>query len=150
MALLLRCSALALGVSFACSMVEAALLSVTPGYIGTLGREHHPAAEQLRSLKEEIERPLAAILTLNTVAHTVGAAGAGAQAALVFGDAWVGVFSAVLTFLILVVSEIIPKTLGASYWRRIAPPVARMLPALVWMWNSRLKSEPRMFFPRRP
>jgi len=124
---------LALGVSFACSVMEAALLSVTPGYIGALERENDPAAEQLRSLKEEIERPLAAILTLNTIAHTVGAAGAGAQAAVVFGDAWVGVFSGVLTFLILVLSEIIPKTLGASYWRRIAPPVARALPALIWM-----------------
>lgn len=133
MTLLLLYVALALGVSFACSMMEAALLSVTSGYIGALERENHPAAEQLRSLKEEIERPLAAILTLNTVAHTVGAAGAGAQAALVFGDAWVGVFSGVLTFLILVLSEIIPKTLGASYWRRIAPPVARLLPPLIWI-----------------
>ncbi len=133
MTLLILYVLLALGVSFACSMMEAALLSVTPGYIGALERENHPAAERLRSLKEEIERPLAAILTLNTIAHTVGAAGAGAQAAIVFGDAWVGLFSGVLTFLILIISEIIPKTLGASYWRRIAPPVARALPALIWM-----------------
>ena len=112
-------------------MMEAALLSVTPGYIGALERENDPAAPLLRNLKEEIERPLAAILTLNTIAHTVGAAGAGAQAAIVFGDGWVGLFSAVLTFLILVISEIIPKTLGASYWRQIAPPVARALPALI-------------------
>ena len=133
MILLILYVLLALGVSFACSVMEATLLSVTPGYIGALERKDHPAAGQLRELKEEIERPLAAILTLNTIAHTVGAAGAGAQAAVVFGSAWVGLFSAVLTFLILVLSEIIPKTLGASYWRRIAPPVARMLPALVWL-----------------
>jgi CBS domain containing-hemolysin-like protein len=124
---------LALGVSFACSVMEAVLLSVTPGYIGALEREDPPAGERLRELKEEIERPLAAILTLNTIAHTVGAAGAGAQAAIVFGSAAVGVFSAVLTFAILIFSEIIPKTLGASYWRRIAPPVARLLPPLVWL-----------------
>lgn len=122
MTLLILYVLLALGVSFACSVMEAVLLSVTPGYIGALEREGHPAGERLRELKEEIERPLAAILTLNTIAHTVGAAGAGAQAAIVFGSAAVGVFSAVLTFLILVFSEIIPKTLGASYWRRIAPP----------------------------
>lgn len=133
MILLILYVLLALVVSFACSVMEATLLSVTPGYIGALERRGHPAAERLRELKEEIERPLAAILTLNTIAHTVGAAGAGAQAAVVFGSASVGVFSAVLTFLILVLSEIIPKTLGASYWRRIAPPVARALPALVWL-----------------
>ena len=133
MTLLILYVLLALGVSFACSVAEAALLSVTPGYIGALERQNHPAAEELRSLKEEIERPLAAILTLNTIAHTVGAAGAGAQAAVVFGNAWVGIFSAVLTFLILVLSEIIPKTIGASYWRRIAPPVARVLPVFIWL-----------------
>ena len=133
MTLLILYVLLALGVSFACSVMEAALLSVTPGYIGALEREGHPAAELLRELKEEIERPLAAILTLNTIAHTVGAAGAGAQAAVVFGSASVGIFSAVLTFLILVLSEIIPKTLGASYWRRIAPPVARALPVMIWL-----------------
>lgn len=133
MTLLLLYVALAIGVSFACSVMEAVLLSVTPGYIGALERKGHPAGPRLRELKDEIERPLAAILTLNTIAHTVGAAGAGAQAAIVFGSAAVGVFSAVLTFLILILSEIIPKTLGASYWRRIAPPVARILPALVWL-----------------
>ena len=72
----------------------------------------------MKALKDDVDRPLAAILSLNTVAHTVGAAGAGAQAAYVFGDAAITVFSAVLTFLILVLSEIIPKTLGATYWRQ--------------------------------
>jgi len=133
MALLVLYVLLALGVSFACSIMEAVLLSVTPGYVGALERSDDPAGQRLREMKEEIERPLAAILTLNTIAHTVGAAGAGAQAAVVFGSAAVGIFSAVLTFLILIFSEIIPKTLGASYWRRLAPPVARLLPALVWM-----------------
>lgn len=133
MTLLIFYVLLALGVSFACSVMEAVLLSVTPGYVGALERRQEPVGERLRELKDEIERPLAAILTLNTIAHTVGAAGAGAQAAVVFGSASVGIFSAVLTLLILILSEIIPKTLGASYWRRLAPPVARVLPALTWM-----------------
>ncbi len=74
----------------------------------------------LKELKDEVSKPLAAILTLNTIAHTVGAAGAGAQATIVFGSVYLGVFSAVLTLLILVFSEIIPKTLGAHYWRKLA------------------------------
>jgi len=76
---------------------------------------------------------LAAILTLNTIAHTVGAAGAGAQAALIFGNAWLGVASAILTLLILVFSEIIPKTLGAVYWRQLAGITAHVLVMLVWI-----------------
>ena len=77
--------------------------------------------------------PLAAILSLNTVAHTIGAAGAGAQALEVFGDAYVSVMSAILTILILIFSEIIPKTLGAVYWKALAPMVARLLPPLIWI-----------------
>ena len=85
-------------------------------------------AERLEGLKLDVERPLAAILSLNTVAHTIGAAGAGAQAAAVFGSASLGVFSALLTLGILVLSEIIPKTLGAVYGRVLAPLVSRVLP----------------------
>lgn len=82
-------------------------------------------------MKADIDRPLAAILSLNTVAHTIGAAGAGAQALEVFGETYVSVMSAVLTLLILIFSEIIPKTLGAVYWRGLAPTVAAMLPPLI-------------------
>ncbi|MEX0601110.1 MAG: hemolysin family protein, partial [Rhodothermales bacterium] len=82
---------------------------------------------------KDIDRPLAAILSLNTVAHTVGAAGAGAQAVIVFGDAVLGIFSAILTLLILVLSEIIPKTLGALYWRKLAPAVTRTLIPTIWI-----------------
>ena len=74
-----------------------------------------------------MNKPLAAILTLNTIAHTIGAAGAGAQATAVFGEAYLGVISAVLTLLILIFSEIIPKTLGATYWRQLAPITATAL-----------------------
>lgn len=126
---------LALGISFACSIMEAVLLSVTPSYVAVLARQGSVTASRLQKLKEDIDRPLAAILSLNTIAHTVGAAGAGAQATHVFGDAYVGVISAVLTLLILVLSEIIPKTLGAVYWRKLVPVVTRVLVPTIWlMW----------------
>ena len=124
---------LAIGVSFLCSVLEAVLLSVTPAYVGNLAVTKPVVAERLKGLKSDVERPLAAILSLNTVAHTIGAAGAGAQAAAVFGSASLGVFSAVLTLGILVLSEIIPKTLGAVYWRGLAPLVSRVLPVLIWI-----------------
>ncbi|MDX1530388.1 MAG: hemolysin family protein [Rhodothermales bacterium] len=123
--------ALAIGVSFLCSILEAVLLSITPSYVAALEAEGSKAGQLLQELKRDIDRPLAAILSLNTVAHTVGAAGAGAQAAVVFGDAAVGVFSGVLTLGILVLSEIIPKTLGAVYWRGLAPLTARLLRPLI-------------------
>jgi CBS domain containing-hemolysin-like protein len=131
MLLLLLFVALALLVSFACSILESVLLSITPAYVRVLEQEGHPAAPTLRLFRDEVDRPLAAILTLNTVANTIGAAGAGAQAARVFGSAWVGVVSGVLTLLILVGAEIIPKTLGAVHWKRLAPLVARVLAVLV-------------------
>lgn len=111
--------------------MEAVILSVSPAFIGALEDRNPEAAASLRALKENIDRPLAAILSLNTVAHTVGAAGAGAQAAIVFGNAYLGVFSGVLTLGILVLSEIIPKTIGAVYWRGLAIPVATMLRPLI-------------------
>jgi len=136
MVLLLLYVALALGVSFLCSIMEAVLLSVTPSYVAALERDEDVViGERLRDLKEDIDRPLSAILSLNTIAHTVGAAGAGAQAAIVFGEAYTGVIAGVLTLLILVLSEIIPKTLGAVYWRTMAPAVARILvPTIIVMW----------------
>ncbi|MEM1245086.1 MAG: hemolysin family protein [Acidobacteriota bacterium] len=124
--------ALAIGVSFLCSMLEAVLLSVTPAYVGAMAETNPETAARLKGLKDEIDRPLAAILSLNTVAHTIGAAGAGAEAAAVFGSASLGIFSAVLTLGILVFSEIIPKTLGAVYWRSLAGFVSRVLPILIW------------------
>ena len=86
--------AVAIGVSFICSVLEAVLLSISPSYIGTLRQQGHPAADRLAALKDNIDRPLASILTLNTIAHTIGAATAGAQAAVVFGSQWLGLLSA--------------------------------------------------------
>ena len=125
--------ALAIGVSFLCSVMEAVLLSVTPAYVGALEEGNPTAAARLKTLKTDVDRPLAAILTLNTVAHTIGAAGAGAEAAAYFGNAYVGIFSAILTLGILILSEIIPKTLGAVHWRALAPLVARVLRPLIWV-----------------
>lgn len=140
MTLLILFVLLAIGVSFLCSILEAVLLSITPSFVEAAEAERPKLADKLRGLRADIERPLAAILSLNTIAHTVGATGAGAQAALVFDDAGVGVFSALLTLGILVLSEIIPKTLGATYWRALAPFAVRVLPwliivqlPLVWM-----------------
>ena len=131
MTLLIIYVSIALGFSFLCSILEAVLLSVTTAHIELLQREGKRAGELLRELKQDIDQPLAAILTLNTAAHTVGAAGAGAQAAVVFGDLYLGVASGVLTLLILIFSEIIPKTLGAQYWRALAPMTAHLCRGLL-------------------
>jgi CBS domain containing-hemolysin-like protein len=85
--------------------------------------------ERLR--QEKVDRSLAAILTLNTIAHTVGAIGAGAQATVVFGSAWMGLFSTAMTLMILFLSEIIPKTLGAVFWRQLAWPTAQFVRLLI-------------------
>jgi len=110
----------ALVFSFLCSIAEAVLLSVTPSYIEGLKARRPRLAARLVELRiEGIDRSLSAILTLNTIAHTVGAIASGAKATVVFGDAWIGLFSAIVTLLILFVSEIIPKTVGALHWRRL-------------------------------
>ncbi|MDZ7690562.1 MAG: DUF21 domain-containing protein [Balneolaceae bacterium] len=103
---------LALGVSFLCSILEAVLLSVSESYIAVMQRKGTREGELLTAYKKDIDRPLSAILSLNTIAHTVGAAGVGAQAQVVFGNQYVGIISAILTLLILVFSEIIPENSG--------------------------------------
>ncbi len=119
--LLLLYVTVALFFSFLCSIAESSLLSITPSYIAGLKETEPRKAEVLHRLREvKIDQSLAAILTVNTIAHTVGAIGAGSKATVVFGDAWFGVFSAVMTLLILFASEIVPKTLGAVYWRQLA------------------------------
>ncbi len=127
MTLLIFYLLLAILVSFFCSIAEAVLLSVRPSYIKMLERKGARGAKSLQRLKDNLDRPLAAILTANTIAHTVGAAGVGAQATKVFGSAYLGVTSGVLTLLILIFSEIIPKTLGATYWQALAPLFGRLI-----------------------
>lgn len=111
--------------SFTCSIAEASLLSITPAYVAGLREKQPKKAELLRQLKgEKIDQALAAILTVNTIANTMGAIGAGSKAIAVFGSVWFGVFSAVMTLLILFLSEIVPKTLGAVYWREVSGATA--------------------------
>lgn len=111
---------LALVVSFICSIMEAVLLTTPQAYLIVKSENGSKSANKLMKLKRKIDRPLAAILSLNTIAHTIGAAGVGAQAALVFGDVSFGLISGILTLMILIFSEIIPKTIGARYWRQLA------------------------------
>lgn len=122
---------LSLVASFICSISEATLLTMTPSYVDTLREEDPKAAALLEDVKvNNIEKSISSILTLNTIAHTLGSLGAGAQATIVFGDVWFGVFSAVMTIAILIGTEIIPKTLGTTYWRRFAIPVAYYVRAI--------------------
>lgn len=123
---------LALGFSFLCSIAEAVLLSIPPSYIEGQKEQHPERAALLIRLKQDnIDRSLAAILTLNTIAHTVGAIGAGAKATVVFGSAWFGLFSAAMTLMILFLSEIVPKTIGAVYWSKLVAPTALFVKLLI-------------------
>lgn len=122
----------ALLLSFLCSLAEATLLSITPSYLADLADKDPKKATVLKSLKiDNIDRSLAAILTLNTVAHTVGAILSGAKATVVFGSAWFGLFSAVMTLLILFLSEILPKTLGAMFWRQLTSFTAKFVHTII-------------------
>lgn len=111
---------LALFVSFLCSIMESVLLTVPQSYLIVKQDEGDKWAESFIKLKIKIDKPLSAILSLNTVAHTIGAAGVGAQAVKVFGEASFGIVSAILTILILIVTEIIPKTIGARFWKSLS------------------------------
>ncbi len=147
--------------SFLCSIWEAVLLSITPSYINRATQEGSPLGAKLISFKKDVDRPLAAILTLNTIAHTVGAIGVGAQAGKLFGNHYFNLFglsisiesviAGTMTLAILVLSEIIPKTIGANKWKQLVPFTIRSLSILlivlapfVWLsqWITRsLKSD---------
>lgn len=109
----------AMGISFLCSILESVLMSTPISYITMKEDEGSKTAARFHQYKDNIERPIAAILSLNTIANTVGAAGVGRQATLVFGSEWFGVVSAVTTVLILIFSEIIPKTIGTTYFKSL-------------------------------
>jgi CBS domain containing-hemolysin-like protein len=100
--------------------MESVLLSTPLSFLLVKEKEGHKSSRIFIKLKNQVERPLAAILSLNTIAHTIGAAGVGTEATKIFGEVYFGIISAILTFLILIFSEIIPKTIGATYWRRLA------------------------------
>lgn len=133
----------ALALSFLCSVLEAVILSTPISYISMKENQRVKGAKLLMKYKTNIDRPVAAILSLNTVAHTIGAAGVGSESVKLFGEAYFGIISAILTLLILVLSEIIPKTIGASYWRELAIPSAKIIRALIFItyplvWLSEL------------
>ena len=110
MFILLVFAIMAIAVSFICSVLEAALLSIIPSYVAQLEDKSPTLFKKLSHMKEHIDEPLAAILSLNTIAHTVGATGVGAQVAELYGQSYVGLASGIMTFLILTTSEILPKS----------------------------------------
>lgn len=157
MGLLIFFFALSIGFSFLCSILEAVLLSITPAFIRQETTAGSTTGKLFTAFKADIDRPLSAILTLNTIAHTTGAIGVGAQAGKVFGETMISlggfsisvesIVATVMTLAILVFSEIIPKTLGANYWRSLAPFSAQainflviILKPLVWLSQSITKS----------
>lgn len=150
MTLLISFFVFSIAFSFLCSIWEAVLLSISPSHINTLEKERPKLGRKIKSMKEEIDRPLSAILSLNTIAHTVGAIGVGAQAGQLFGSNYIplgpvhiyyeSIIAVVMTLAILILSEIIPKTIGATYWKKLTPftirsvsQLMKLLSPLVWL-----------------
>lgn len=133
MTLLLVYLFIALFTSFLCSILEAVLLSTPLSYLKGKSQSGSNAALKFITLKENIDKPLSAILSVNTIAHTIGAAGVGAQATIVFGEAYFGVVSAILTLLILVFTEIIPKTVGANYYKKLTGITVQILQIMMFL-----------------
>lgn len=135
-------AALAVIISFICSVLEASLLSIVPSYIAQLEDKKPKLFAKLSDMKEHIQEPLAAILSLNTIANTVGATGVGAEVSRLYGQNYIGVASGIMTFLILTLSEILPKSIGARYWKNIIPVLVPTLSLLtiimrpfIWLSN---------------
>lgn len=149
MGLLIFYAIISIFFSFLCSILEAVLLSITPTFLNVKKKEGKAYASELEELKKDVDRPLIAILTLNTIAHTVGAILVGVQAKVAYAESYgteqqrvlgieftedvmVGIVSTVMTILILVASEIIPKTIGATYWKQLANFTAKALNILIF------------------
>ncbi|MCF6226204.1 MAG: hemolysin family protein [Xanthomonadales bacterium] len=137
MTLLILIATVSIFFSFLCSILEAVLLSVTPTFINIQKKDGKVYAKALEQLKKDVDKPLIAILTLNTIAHTVGAIMVGVQAEKAFGSGnnIVGIVSAVMTALILIFSEIIPKTIGATYWKKLAAFATRVLVVMIFIFK---------------
>ena len=123
----------AMCISFLCSLLEATLMSTPLSYVTMREEEGYKPAVKFKQYKQESSRPIAAILSLNTIANTIGAAGVGQQATIVFGSAWFGVVSAITTILILVFSEIIPKTIGTTRWKSLMGFTTVVLTGLIYL-----------------
>jgi len=124
---------LSVGISFVCSILESVLLSISLSYVGVVEKERPSIGKLLRHHKENINKSIASILILNTVANTLGAAAVGAQASILFGNDAVVIVSMIMTFAILFISEIIPKTIGAVYWKQLAPFSAYIIQFFIWI-----------------
>ena len=122
----------AMGISFLCSILEATLMSTPISYITLREEEGYKPASLMKDYKQDSSRALAAILSLNTIANTIGAAGVGQQANILFGSAWFGLVSAITTILILVFAEIIPKTIGTTHWKVLMGPAAIIIKGLIF------------------
>lgn len=122
-----------MGISFLCSVLESVLMSTSLSYINLREEEGYAPAKLMSKYKDDTGRPLAAILSLNTIANTIGAAGVGMQATEVFGSKWFGLVSACVTMLILIFGEIIPKVIGTTYWRNLMGFTARTIHALIYI-----------------
>ena len=123
----------AMCISFLCSLLEATLMSTPLSYVTMREEEGYKPAIKFKQYKQESSRPIAAILSLNTIANTIGAAGVGQQATIVFGSAWFGLVSAITTILILVFSEIIPKTIGTTRWKSLMGFTTVVLTGLIYL-----------------
>jgi CBS domain containing-hemolysin-like protein len=124
---------LTLAISALCSVLEATLFSTPISFVQTLEDKGKKGSERLAKMKDDIDRPITAILTINTIANTAGASLVGAQCAEYFGNTYIGVASAVFTLLVLVFSEIIPKTIGANYWRSLAIPATSIISVMIFI-----------------
>jgi CBS domain containing-hemolysin-like protein len=133
MELLIGYLLLALSVSFLCSVAEAVILSISISFVKTKVSNGSKTAKKLMNFKDDIDRPLSSILSLNTIAHTIGAAGVGAQATKIFGEVYFGLTSAILTVLILVLSEILPKSIGARYCRELSMPMTETINVMIYI-----------------
>ena len=151
MALLVFYFFLSVFVSFLCSAMEAFILSVSVPFIETRREKYPSVCRILKRFKEKIDRPLSAILSLNTVANTIGAAGVGAQATKVFGNEYFGLVSGILTLTILIFSEIVPKTIGATYWKKLFVPAAYIIRTMIFITYPLVliaKGVNKVMFPR--
>lgn len=133
MTLILILFILVLGISFICSLLEAVILSVTPAYVAVAVEKKRRSGLLLEHLIEKIDRPLSAILTLNSITHTAGSATIAYQVLQHYGDSVVSIASAILTISILIISEIIPKSIGASHWKTIAPYAAYVIQSMIFI-----------------
>ena len=138
-----------IALSALCSVLEATLLSTPLSYITGLEEQGVKGAERLKRLKQNSDRPISAILCLNTIANTVGASIVGSLVYEVYGDALVGIFSTIFTLAILIFSEIIPKTIGSSYWRSLALPASAIISMMIFISFTHLFPYYTLHFPRR-